>query len=340
MTQQKTLITTDIDYEKQGFQSGVLRLPHSVDRSGYGHIPIPIAVLRNGDGPTLLLTGGNHGDEYEGPVALMKLVRRMQAMNIRGRLIVIPGLNFPAFVNGTRTSPVDKANLNRVFPGKRNGSLTEMIAHYVDTELFPRTDVAFDIHSGGASFTHLPTLLAALPTDPSRRPEYRRLIDAFGAPRAMVANLLGEDRTFGATAMRHEVLFLCGEFGGGSNCAPEGLAIVEDGIDRLLYAMGMTSERTVDAAKEPPRLLAVEGGKHYIFAGDAGVFEPAFRIGDEIRPGQLAGRIHDPYHPGRSPVDVHFEGGGTAICLRTFAAVVPGDCLGHLASDTTWEAQS
>src|SRR3546814_21126683 len=78
----------------------------------------------------------------------MKLMRRMPGLQVSGKLIVIPGLNFPALLNGSRTSPIDKGNLNRVFPGKRNGSLTEMIAHYVDTVLFPMADFVFDIHAG------------------------------------------------------------------------------------------------------------------------------------------------------------------------------------------------
>ena len=96
MTTATSRITTDVDFERDGFQTGTLRVPHCHDRSAYGHIAIPLAVLKNGDGPTLLLTGGNHGDEYEGPVALMKLINRMPALSIAGRLIVISGLNFPA----------------------------------------------------------------------------------------------------------------------------------------------------------------------------------------------------------------------------------------------------
>lgn len=171
MPSTQSLISTDIDYERPGLQNGTLRVPYSHDRSAYGHIPIPITVLKGGDGPTVLLTGGNHGDEYEGPVALMKLIRRLPSMSIKGRLIVVPALNFPAFINGSRTSPIDRGNLNRVFPGARNGHITEMIAHYADTELFPRADVVIDLHAGGASFNHLPTVLAAPPADISRSAE-------------------------------------------------------------------------------------------------------------------------------------------------------------------------
>lgn len=331
-----SLIATDIDYDRPGYQAGHLRLPHSHDRSGYGFIPIPIAVLQHGEGPTVLLTGGNHGDEYEGPVALMKLMRRMPELEISGRLIVIPGLNFPALLNGSRTSPIDKGNLNRMFPGKRNGSLTEMIAHYADTILFPMADFVFDIHAGGLSTNYLPTLLAYPPKDPERRAVYRRVVQAFGAPRVMIMDMLGEDRTYGAAVERQGTYFLCGEFGGRATCGIESTRIVEQGLARMLHALGVLKLSAPPAPTQSSRLLKVEGAPHYIFAPVAGIFEPAFALGDEVTGGQLAGHIHDPRHPQAAPVEVFFEAGGLAVCTRTLATVEPGDCLGHLASNTDW----
>lgn len=334
-----SFIGTDIDYDKEGFQSGVLRLPHSHDRSGYGYIPIPIAVLKQGEGPTVLLTGGNHGDEYEGPIALMKLVARMPSMQISGRLIVIPALNIPAVLNGSRTSPIDGVNLNRAFPGKRSGTLTEMIAHYIDTELFTRSDFAFDIHAGGASTNYLPTVFATPPKHPAQRGDYRRAIEAFGAPRVLIMDLLGEDRTFGAAAERRGIGFMCGEFGGHAACNVEGLELVERGLPRLLHAIGVI-QGISDARSRPeptPRLLKVDGAKHYIFAPSEGIFEPAFKLGDQVVEGQLAGRIFDPRHPTREPVEVRFAGSGLVVCIRALARVEAGDCLGHLGSDTDWQ---
>jgi predicted deacylase len=331
-----SLISADVDFDKNGYQSGHLRLPYSHDRSGYGHIPIPIAVLRQGPGPTVLLTGGNHGDEYEGPVALMKLMRRMPNLAINGRLIVVPGLNFPALLNGSRTSPIDGGNLNRVFPGKRNGTLTEMIAHYIDTVLFPEADFVFDIHAGGLSTNYLPTVLAYPPVDPERRSAYRKIVEAFDAPRVLLMDLLGEDRTYGAAVERHGTFFMCGEFGGHATCGIEGTRIVEQGLERLLGILGITGAKAVSARQGGSRLLRVEGTQHYLFASVGGIFEPTFALGDEVRAGQLAGRIHDPRRPNAAPADVHFEANGLAICIRTLARVEAGDCLGHLASDTDW----
>ena len=48
-------ITTDVDFDRKGKHVGYLRLPHSVHRSAYGWIPIPIVCIRNGEGPRVLL---------------------------------------------------------------------------------------------------------------------------------------------------------------------------------------------------------------------------------------------------------------------------------------------
>lgn len=61
-----SLITSEVPFDQPGKHTGFLRVPHSVTSSAYGWLPIPICVIQNGTGPTLLITAGNHGDEYEG----------------------------------------------------------------------------------------------------------------------------------------------------------------------------------------------------------------------------------------------------------------------------------
>ncbi len=334
MNTQVSRISTEIRFDEDGFQTGTLRVPHSVDRSGYGHIPIPVAMLKNGDGPTLLLTGGTHGDEYEGPVALMKLLQRLPQAAINGRIIVVPGLNFPAFLAGKRTSPIDQANMNRVFPGKNNGSITEIIAHYVDTELIARADVIFDIHAGGESFNHMPMLLIYPPREQPARSEYLSLVKSFAAPHAMIMDMLGEDRTYAASAARQEKVFLCGEFGGYGTCNPEGLAIVEEGLSRLLTALGITRKETATSPRFDTQYLQVEGQSHYVFSPVNGVFEPTVKLGDHVKKGQLAGRVFNPHAPWAKPFELKFDGDGMVVCLRSFAGLEPGDCVVLLASGT------
>ncbi len=82
-------VSITIDLGKQGKQIGALSAPHSRNDSGWGAARFPIACIKNGAGPTVFLTGGNHGDEYEGPIALTKLVRALDPAQVQGRAIVV-----------------------------------------------------------------------------------------------------------------------------------------------------------------------------------------------------------------------------------------------------------
>ena len=90
-------VKSTIDLGQDGLQHGFLKLPHSHDESAYGSVMIPISMAKNGEGPTALLTGENQGDEYEGPIALLDLARTIDPKQIRGRVILVPAMNYPAF---------------------------------------------------------------------------------------------------------------------------------------------------------------------------------------------------------------------------------------------------
>jgi N-alpha-acetyl-L-2,4-diaminobutyrate deacetylase len=85
-----------IPFDAQGVRHGYLRLPSSREDSAWGVVLIPITVIVNGEGPTALLTGGNHGDEYEGPVALQSLAHDLDPRDVTGRVIIAPFMNTPA----------------------------------------------------------------------------------------------------------------------------------------------------------------------------------------------------------------------------------------------------
>jgi predicted deacylase len=129
MARSQSRLTAEIDFNRNGKQHGFIRLPYSVHRSAYGWIPIPVACVKNGAGPRILLMAGNHGDEYEGQVALGKLIRDLEPDEVSGRIIILPSANFPAAMAGMRTSPLDGGNLNRSFPGDPYGGPTEQRRH-------------------------------------------------------------------------------------------------------------------------------------------------------------------------------------------------------------------
>ncbi|MBT6727052.1 MAG: succinylglutamate desuccinylase, partial [Deltaproteobacteria bacterium] len=148
-----------VDLEKDGKQFGHINIPQSPNNDAWGVQQVPIAVIKNGSGPTLILTGGNHGDEYEGPVTISELARDLDPARISGRLILIPTLNNSATQAGQRISPLDGLNLNRTFPGDPYGSITEQISFYLNDHLFPVADAYGDLHSGGSSLHLLPSAI-------------------------------------------------------------------------------------------------------------------------------------------------------------------------------------
>ena len=227
-------ITSEIDFGRDGKQQCFLRLPHSIHRSAYGWIAIPIIVLKNGTGPTVLLTAGNHGDEYEGQLALMKLCRELEPETVCGRIIMLPAANYPAVIAGLRTSPIDDSNLNRSFPGDPDGRPTAAIAHYIESELLSIADFAIDLHSGGSSLMYLPSALATPSEDDQLAATQLNMLRAFAAPLAYFAYPGGEDRTMLAAANRAKVAAIGTELGGSGTASVQSVAIAERGVRRVL----------------------------------------------------------------------------------------------------------
>lgn len=97
-------VHTSVDFEKNGKQTGFFNIPHSPHDDAWGATRIPISVIKNGTGPTAMLMGGNHGDEYEGPIVLGELIRELDPGTISERLIILPALNLPAVLAGKRTA--------------------------------------------------------------------------------------------------------------------------------------------------------------------------------------------------------------------------------------------
>src|SRR5947207_708630 len=209
--QKPTLVWTEIDFDKDGKQVGVLHLPYSVTRSAYGMIDIPIAVIRHGEGPSVLLMAGNHGDEYEGQVTLARLIHDLEASDVRGRVIILPAANLPAAMAGARVSPLDSGNLNRAFPGEADGSPTWQIAHYIDSVLAPACSAWLDLHSGGSSMDYLPFAGFYESGDDALDARSEAIMRAFGAPRSVRVTARPDPRLAVATAHRRKIPYFGGE---------------------------------------------------------------------------------------------------------------------------------
>ncbi len=274
-------LSADIDLMAEGKATGFVRVPHSVHRSAYGWIPIPIVRIRNGDGPNVLMQAGNHGDEWEGQIGLGNLIRSLEPKDIKGRLVILPSANFPAAMAGQRTSPIDDGNLNRSFPGNPEGTITEQIAHFIEHVLLPGFDYSFDFHSGGSSLAYIPSALAPRHGDEARMAKVIGMLKAFGAPVSyLAATPQGGGRTFTSASFRQGVVSMGTELGGGGLVTPHSLEVAQDGMRRVLAHIGLL-QGPVPAAT-PTRLTELGGDDYYVYASDGGLFEPLVELGAAV----------------------------------------------------------
>ena len=117
-----TTVSSSIDLDAPGKSTGYLTIGDSTNQSGWATYMVPIIKYKNGDGPTVLVLAGNHGDEYEGQFAARDLANNLDLNEVTGRIIIIPCLSQPAAKAGTRLWP-DGTNFNRIFPGNENGAV-------------------------------------------------------------------------------------------------------------------------------------------------------------------------------------------------------------------------
>lgn len=326
-------VSPTIDLEGPGLRHGYLKLPHSTHDSAYGWIPIPITVVAGGSGPSVLLMAGNHGDEYEGQIALMRLVRSLDPTVLNGRLIVLTAANFPAVMAGRRVSPIDGGNLNRSFPGNAGGTPTEMIAHYIETVLLARCQYCLDLHSGGSSLDYVPHAHARRPADETMRARTMALIEAFGAPYGgLVRPLQGEPRTMSAATERQGVVYLNAELGGGGTIRHDLVQLAEAGVRRALASIGVLPAGAGASPAGGMRRFAVEGSANYVYCLEDGLFEPYAQLRDDVVAGQPAGALHFPATPWRREEVVTFEASGMILCRRFPGWARRGDCLFQITS--------
>jgi N-alpha-acetyl-L-2,4-diaminobutyrate deacetylase len=322
-------IRPSVDYDQEGVQHGFLRLPYSRDDSAWGAVMIPIAVIKNGEGPTALLTGANHGDEYEGPIALLKLANSLQPSEVNGRVIIVPAMNYPAFRAGRRTSPIDAGNLNRIFPGRPDGSVTEKIADYFQRCLLPLADIVLDYHSGGRTLDFLP--FAAAHELPDKEQEQRCIaaMEAFNAPYSIKLLEIDAVGMYDTAAEEQSKTFLTTELGGGGSASAKSVRIAERGVRNLLIHAGILEG---EIALEPTVRLAMQGDDSFVISTSEGVIEMCRDLGDEVEADQPVARVYAPDRTGAKPVIYRARMSGLLVGRHFPGLIKTGDCLAVIAA--------
>jgi N-alpha-acetyl-L-2,4-diaminobutyrate deacetylase len=290
---------------------------------------IPICVIRNGQGPTALLTGGNHGDEYEGPLALYDLARTLDPKDVSGTVIIVPALNYPAFRAGTRTSPIDKGNMNRAFPGAPDGTVTAKIADYFQRELLPRADLVLDFHSGGKTLDFMPLCAAHILPDKALEAKAFAAVEAFSAPYSVKMLEIDAVGMYDTAAEDMGKVFVTTELGGGGTSRAETVRIARRGVANVLRHSGI-----VNGAVEKTRTqwLDMPSGDCFSFAEEDGMIETMVDLGEAVEAGQVIARIHSTGRTGIVPHDIRAKLSGMLAARHFPGLVKPGDCVSVVAT--------
>jgi len=319
-------ITANIDLAAGGKQFGRLAVPQSTNSSGWAKYYIPIVSIANGDGPTALLCGGNHGDEFEGPVTLMNLARCLQPEDIQGRIIIVPMLNRPAVLSGTRLSPVDGCNMNRAFPGSPHDSITGQIAHYVSSTLLPSADLVVDIHSGGSSTLFLPSVNMHEVADREQMEKMLAAGVAWGAPYVFIYEDVAGSGLLPSLAEQMGKVTLGTEVGSKAQFGVETLGITARGVENVLHGAGILRARPAPGVVAPEIVGATEADD-YIMAPVSGLLEPLCELGDRVEKGSLIGQIHDLEQIDRAPCPVVALTSGMVMARRAIPLTAQGEMV-------------
>lgn len=283
---------------------------------------VPLHEITGGAGPVVGLTASIHGDESIGVEVLRNILEFLKTVPVKGTVWMVPVANPLAFEDVDRSTPQDRKNLNRSFPGKSGGTVTDALAHVIAEEFLDKVDVYIDFHSGGQD---------ALV-------DYVYINNDEGLSRAFLSGVLyrpakGYEGTSASRTKARGVPTVTIECGGGANPA----AYIERGIrgiQNMLRYLGVIegAVETRDDAMVITRLAHVN-------PSHGGLLVPCLHEGDMHRVldgGAVLGRVYNPMTCALlQEIVAPFERNLVILLRGGVNRILPGDftfMIGDLAS--------
>lgn len=283
-------------------------------------VALPVlSACGRADGATLVVTAGVHGDEYEGVRAIHEVFAELDVHAMRGSLLAIPVLNPPAHRACNRVSPVDGANLARVFPGKPDGTLSERIAWSFDRHVLSRASFYLDLHSGGVRYG-MPSMVGYNEHDPRGV----AASEVFGAPVTWGHPVIEPGRTI-SSARDRGIPFLYTEAWGAGRIAAADLEMMKRGTRNLLRHLGIIAGDLELPVAPPRRLRGVGNTDEGISATRAGFLLRDVALLDRVAKGQRLGRLINDFGETMEEYFAPFD--ATVGLTREMPVVEAGDTL-------------
>ncbi len=322
-------VIADIDYQTPGKHFGRLQIPMSTNISAWANLCIPIVTIVGRDGPTVLVMGGNHGDEPEGQIAALKLAREADAADVQGRLIIIPCLSGEASQAYTRLWP-SGVNFNRAFPGDPEGSPPEQLADYLSRSLFPMSDIVVDIHSGGRTLLCLPWSEMHLVPDANQRRAMIEGMLAWNTDQHFIYIDIAGSGLLTREAERQGKIVVSTELGGGGHVTAEIHHLAQEGLKNVLRHFKVLPGEAMTRSTlglPPSIILRATHEDNYLMAAESGYFEVLVRLGQRVETGEPVGLIYFLERPDRSPETIVARTNGIVCAIRAIAPTQMGDCV-------------
>ncbi|MEJ2205210.1 MAG: succinylglutamate desuccinylase/aspartoacylase family protein [Gemmatimonadota bacterium] len=281
-------------------------------------LTVPVEVIHGAwPGPAIWLSGAIHGDEIVGVEIIRQVVDSLDPTTMAGTLVAVPVVNVFGFVTESRYLP-DRRDLNRSFPGSRQGSLAARLARLFVDEIVDPCSFGLDFHAGSDDRINLPHIRGNLDD-----PETRHLALSFGA--ALVVHNKPPSGTLRAAALRRGKRVLLFEGGEPRRFSPEAVEAGIAGTLRVVSALGMTEE------SPPPSSHATRTSRSTTWtrAPRGGIFRLETHLGASLEKGDRIGTITDPAAHEGTPVRART--GGLVVGHTVNPLVNPGDGILHVA---------
>ncbi len=308
------VIVTGPDLQYRPFRRERMLYRYALGLDGVG-LTIPVEVLCGAnDGPRLAVVAGVHGDELEGVRAIHALSAAIACDQFTGTLILVPVANLSAYAARTRQGPLDGIDLNRVFPGRVDGSVSEQLAHALVHTLFADVHCVISLHGLGGFGTLLPWMeFVDIPGSVGQASF--AAAQAFGFTDLIPLPLL--PGVLIAALAQRGIPAIEGEIGGQGMIDASNWKRYVTGVMNVMRHLGMISGTIAPVANLRYWDL------RWIAAPVGGLFERHVTLGEQVVAGQPLGTLVDPF--GYTVGEVVAPCEGIVGAYRTFASVNPGE---------------
>ncbi|MFK7854179.1 MAG: succinylglutamate desuccinylase/aspartoacylase family protein [Granulosicoccus sp.] len=314
-----------------GKQHGHLVLPVIHHNSALRQLRVPVCMIEGLEkGPTVTLIAGIHGDEFEGTLTLQRMARTLSPDSIAGRVIIVPSINLPGLLLGSRISPLDDLDLDRCFPGNPEGSISERLAYEVFERLIKPADLIVDLRSGGRDLVFAPSAAIRFGTDTKHQAISEAAMIAFGAPNSLRLPASSPNSCLQAAVNASGRHYVQTELGGGAGISAETLAIATTGCNNILRHWGLLSDEMELRAS---RMLEVRDESFYVYSTTAGLLEPQGKLGQEVWQGDVLANIIDLENTGSKPHSINVPRNAVLLATRRGGTVTAGDLIAILADE-------